>query len=697
MDIDHHLEFGKKVKQAFDRGKPAEFEFRAKRKTGEIFPSEHTVSLLQDESGQPIGIVSVVRDITERKQIEKLMHIQRDLGTALGGVEELEEALTLCLDAALVVGDFDFGGVYGVDSLTGDINLMVHRGLPPELEKIAGHYDAKSSHARMVAQGKSIFEPYAFILNNLVMTPEERGHRMRMGLRSIAVVPVLHEGKAIASLNVVSQKRDQTPESTRYSLEAITLQVSGALARINANQALKASQRNLASLFQSMDDFLFVLDSSGIIIGFNPVVENRLGYPAAELNNKSFADLHPPDRRQEAQAAMGKMMNGQVSRSLIPFFTREGKQVPVETRITLGPWDNREAIFCISRDISERLEAERARRLSEDRLQAAIETIDEGFALYDAEDRLALFNARYLEIYGESAGSLVPGARFEDILREGIKKGQYADMTGREEEWVARRMAMHHSAEGSFEQKLSDGRWFKISEKKMKDGSTVGFRVDITDIKRSEENTRAALKEKEVLLREIHHRVKNNMQVVSSLLSLQALKTDDPKILALFSEAESRVHSMALVHEILYRSDNLSEINLEAYLRALSDHLLHLYTPQGVPADFKINAKGVILKIEQAVPFGLIITELLTNALKYASSPGSRLEVRIDAAYAEGNRILLTIADNGSGLPPGLDPGNTHTLGLRLVSELVTDQLEGAWRLDRRAAGTCWVIDWPVI
>lgn len=640
---------------------------------------------------------AVARDCTERKQIEKLMHLQRDLGTALAGFEELNDALPVCLDAALTIGDFDFGCVYGVDSLTGDIHLMAHRGLPPELEKIACHYDAGSSHARMVTSGKPVFEPYHYILNNLVMTPEEREHRMRMGLKSIAVVPVLHEGRSIASLNLVSKKRDHVPEFTRYSLEAIALQVAGALARIYGNQALKASQRNLQSLFQSMDDFLFILDSSGIIVGFNPVVEKRLGYQAAELTGKAFVSLHPPDRQQEAKAIIGKMMQGQVSHSNIPFFTREGKSIPVETRITLGPWDNREAVFCTSWDISERLEAERARRQSEDRLQAAIETIDEGFALFDAEDRLTLFNARFLEIYGKSAEAIVPGSCFEDILRNGIKKGQFADLEGREEEWAAERMHRHHSAVSSFEQKLSDGRWVKIAEKKMKDGSTVGFRVDITDIKRSEELAREALKEKETLLREIHHRVKNNMQVVSSLLSLQAHKIDDPKILASLTEAECRVHSMALVHEILYQSDNLSEINLQAYLETLADQLLHLYAPHGPQPDFQINAREVILGIEHAVPFGLIITELLTNALKYATPPGSGLEIRINAAHAADNRIRLTISDNGPGLPPAVDPGNTKTLGLRLVSELVTEQLEGDWYLDRQAGGTCWVINWPVI
>ena len=409
VDTDHYLEFGKRMKDDFDQGKPAEFEFKSKRKTGEIFPSEHSVSLLQDEKGQPLGIVSVVRDITERKQIENLMHIQRDLGTALAGFEELNDALSACLDAALTIGDFDSGCVYGVDPVTGDIHLMVHRGLPPELEKIVRHYDAGSSHARMATLGKPVFEPYDYILKNLVMTPEEREQRIGMGLKSIAVVPVLHEGRSIASLNLVSKKRDHVPEFTRYSLEAVALQVAGALARIYGNQALKASQRNLQSLFQSMDDFLFILDSSGIIVGFNPVVEKRLGYPAAELTGKAFVSLHPPDRQQEAKAIIGKMMHGRVSHSNIPFFTREGKLIPVETRITLGPWGDQEAVFCTSWDISERLEAERARRQSEDRLQAAIETIDEGFALFDAEDRLTLFNARFLEIYGKSAEALVPG------------------------------------------------------------------------------------------------------------------------------------------------------------------------------------------------------------------------------------------------------------------------------------------------
>ncbi len=406
-------------------------------------------------------------------------------------------------------------------------------------------------------------------------------------------------------------------------------------------------------------------------------------------------DVHPPERREEAAAIVKQMLAGRATHCPVPLQTANGDRIPVETKITLGVWNNEEAIFGISRDITQRLRAEKERQLSEERLRAAIDAIDEGFALYDAEDRLAMCNTKYIDIYRESEDMLVPGARFEDILREGVKRGQYPDAIGRAEEWVAERLAQHRSSGRNIEQKLPDGRWLKIAERKMKDGSTVGFRVDITDIKKSEERTQEALKEKETLLREIHHRVKNNLQVVSSLLSLQADKTDDRSALAAFAEAESRVHSMALVHEILYQSDSLTQIELQTYLENLIEHLRQVFSDQAAGVNITVDAGAVSFGIEQAVPCGLIMTELITNSLKYAFPGDSGGEINVNAAHTADREIEMVIADNGSGLPSDFDPQNIKSLGIRLVTELIEDQLEGNWTLVKDR-GTCWRFTWPM-
>lgn len=639
-------------------------------------------------------LVALVRDITERKQMEELMRIQRDLGVALGFVGDLQEALVLCLDAALQVREIDCGGIYLVDARNGSISLAVHKGLPKDLVKTASYYDGQSGHALAITRGEPIFQLYENVMETLGLNTEDREAGKKAGLRGVAILPVKHEGKIIAALNVASRSNDVISDFARYSLEAITSQIAGTLTRIKSDQALKASQHNLQTLFESLDDFLFVLDSKGNIIEFNPIVKERLGYSAEELLTLNVLNVHPPERRDEAAAIVKGMFEGQTVSCPVPLLSKEGQLIPVETKITLGTWNNQEAIFGISRDISERLAVEAAKRKSEERLLAAIDAIDEGFAIYDAEDRLTMCNAKYLEVYKDSADLPTSGARFEDIIQERVRRGQYVNAVGRAEDWIAERMLQHLLADSSSEQRLSDGRWVRVSERKTKDGSTVGFSVDITDIKRSEERAQAALKEKETLLREIHHRVKNNMQVVSSLLSLQADKIEDQQVADALTEARSRVHSMSLVHEILYKSENLTDIDLHAYFEHLTQHLSRAFVLPTGKVGITVNAVGVRVEVDQAIPCGLIVTELLINALKYAFPEKDGGEIRIEATCETGDNIVLTVADNGIGLPGDFDPSSAKTLGLRLVTELVEDQLEGSWALDT-AGGTRWTIRWP--
>jgi len=221
----------------------------------------------------------------------------------------------------------------------------------------------------------------------------------------------------------------------------------------------------------------------------------------------------------------------------------------------------------------------------------------------------------------------------------------------------------------------------------------IQIATDITLIKDSEKALKKTLNEKGILLKEIHHRIKNNLQMVSSLLSLQANNFDDQKIIEAFMEAENRVYSMSVVHEILYQSDNFSSIKLQTYLENLLEHIIHIYYNSKNTVDLEINASGVTLDLEQAFTCGLIITELIINALKYAFPNGMSGNIEISAKQNTGNTIELNIADNGVGLPKNFDWLNSKTLGFRLVRELIQGQLEGSWS-QKKSSGVCWVIKW---
>ncbi|MDZ8052854.1 MAG: GAF domain-containing protein [Aulosira sp. ZfuVER01] len=209
------------------------------------------------------------------------------------------------------------------------------------------------------------------------------------------------------------------------------------------------------------------------------------------------------------------------------------------------------------------------------------------------------------------------------------------------------------------------------------------LQIELQERQQIEEQIRASLKEKEVLLREVYHRVKNNMQMVSSLLNLQASSIDDPAVLKLLSESQRRVKTMALVHERLYRSENLARINFATYVQHLVNDLVRSYTSNKSSIRAFIEVEELELDLDTAVPCGLIINELVSNALKYAF-PNQQGEIMLQFWLYDPEYYCLIVKDNGIGIPAHIDPQCTISLGMQLIHGL-TEQLGGTLQLDRQA------------
>lgn len=201
---------------------------------------------------------------------------------------------------------------------------------------------------------------------------------------------------------------------------------------------------------------------------------------------------------------------------------------------------------------------------------------------------------------------------------------------------------------------------------------------------------RQSLREKEVLLREIHHRVKNNMQVISSVLNLQADKTMDEAAKDIFREGQNRIRSMALIHEQLYRSNSLTSINFTEYTYDLTRHLIGLYEASVKGIQLQIKAEDIQMDIDSAITCGLILNELVSNALKHAFPNGEGGSITIEVQAREDNQYMLMVCDDGIGLPADLDLNYTTTLGLRLVNSLV-QQLAGTSQF-HRDSGTVFTL-----
>ncbi len=192
----------------------------------------------------------------------------------------------------------------------------------------------------------------------------------------------------------------------------------------------------------------------------------------------------------------------------------------------------------------------------------------------------------------------------------------------------------------------------------------------------------ATLQEKELLLREIHHRVKNNLQIISSLLNLQIPYIKDEQSIEFFKESQNRVKSISMVHEKLYQSKNLDKIDFGEYISNIVTNLFQTYDVNPDIIEYNSNLDNINLNIETSIPCGLIITELITNSIKHAFLNGRKGKIMVKL-YFEDEKFILLINDNGIGFPEDLDIKNTETLGLQLV-DLLVDQLDGTVELNRK-------------
>jgi two-component sensor histidine kinase len=204
---------------------------------------------------------------------------------------------------------------------------------------------------------------------------------------------------------------------------------------------------------------------------------------------------------------------------------------------------------------------------------------------------------------------------------------------------------------------------------------------DVTEQKKMMEQITASLAEKETLLKEVHHQVKNNLQIIASLLNMQIRKIHDPMTVDALKDCQNQVRSMSLVHEHLYRSKDFSEIDLENYIRSLGTMLLSLYEPGSRGVRFETSIHDIHVDTNTAIPLGLISNELITNSLKHAfkGKDGGRLSV---TATEDQHFLTFVIADNGAGIRPDITMENQATLGLKLV-DMLTEQLNGTVVIDR--------------
>jgi len=325
-------------------------------------------------------------------------------------------------------------------------------------------------------------------------------------------------------------------------------------------------------------------------------------------------------------------------------------------------------------------------------LTKIVELADDSIIAIDEHQRIVLFNQGAERTFGYSSQEAV--GKTLDLLLPRSVTGSHSRLVRNFAESPISARSM--GERGRIQGRRKNGDEFPAEASISKAESEHGliFMVILRDITGEVETAarlNAALHEKESLLREIHHRVKNNLQVVTSLLGLQARAIPDERIRKMFEESQNRIHSMALLHEGLYRSNDLAQIDFKTYIEQLASHLFHSYGIMTQRVRLRLTVEQLYLNLDTAVPCGLVINELVSNSLKYAFPDGRRGEIHIEVRSQPPNFIELTVADDGVGMASGFD--QRQSLGLRLVRTL-GEQLSASTEI-RPAPGTMLRLTFP--
>ena len=492
---------------------------------------------------------------------------------------------------------------------------------------------------------------------------------------------------------------------------------------------LEERENRFRALIQNSSDIIRVLDQNGRITYESDSAQRILGYSSEYMIGKDPREfIHPDDRARVTQDLQG-------------VYDRTNSGLPTEFRIrkadgeyiwvdSIGnnlldiPGVN--GVVITTRPIQQRKEAEQALSQSEERLRLALEGADAGFWDWHLPSGKAVFSDRYYTMIGYEPGEfpatyeewtamIHPDDRervIPNLMKQIQERQQQLEIEYRirakEGTWIwilGRGKIVETDSAGNIirltgvniditNRKLMESEIRSLNtvlEQRVRDRtealSKANEALEEENMQRldAEEKMRAALEEKTVLLKEIHHRVKNNLQIIASLLNLQARYIRDDATLAAIRESQNRVKAMALVHEKLYRAEDIAHIDLNDYIKFLGTGLFQFYDAKSRGIQFHVDIQDIQVDINTAIPFGLIVNELISNSLKYAF-PAGRTGVVAVSMKKDGRNLAVTFSDDGIGIPADLDWQNTQSLGLRLVNTLV-DQLNGTIELDR-SSGT---------
>lgn len=598
---------------------------------GRCIPLDDSGSPIRNDKGEITGVVLVFKDITERKKAEKEIH---DL--ARFPAEDPNPVLRIRKD-----------GVWLYE------NEASQRLLKDKERSIYGILAERSISAFQQGQIHQVSLP------------------VKEKVFSFTLVPIIEDGY----VNI-------------YGQEITDL--------IRTQESLRETEQKFRDLFENAPIGYHSLDENGVIVEINATELGWLGYTRDEVvEKKTIFDLEAEPFVEKGRTLFKELQKkGHVAHVELEMRRKDGTTFPVLINASAVYDENGRFRYTRSTvlDVSIQKQAERILKESEMRYRTLVENIGEGIAIVDPQETIIFANPEAEKLFGVPPDALVGRS-----IREFVSSETFQRIC---EETKKRKKGEKNQYELEIIQPDGDLKTLLLTAVPLFDleghyTGALGVFLDITERKKMEQSLHHSLHLTETLLREIHHRVKNNMQVISSLLNLQAQAIEDPGLREKFKESQHRIRSMALLHEKLYRSQDFSKIQFPEYISSLVTELLYAYRRNGLHVDFDLQIDKMQIDLDHALYCGLIVNELVSNALKYAFSPprqNGKIGIRFRSHRGE---CEFTVEDDGIGLPESIRLEDLHSLGLRLVSILVADQLNGTLNIIREK-GTRFVIRFKI-
>lgn len=668
--------------------KEGSFDFRLplRKKDGGTSHQAFCSSLLRDESGAPCGILSISLDITDVMRHDEALQESSRLWEA---IQRLQQSSMSGGDARAVMQE----SLSALMQMTGSIHGFcgdVHTDTKGQSYVRAETIQTSSKEPSAL----EFFRPYlnqgfefrkkdsliwrAIDERKAVLSDAPASDPRGIGfpgghpfLTSFAGIPLVTAKGVIAIVGLANRPGGYDQEllsRLQPLLDCCAHLIEFSRARDNASLLATMFQRG----FENSHEALVIANLDGEIVDWNPQAEKLFGCRRSGAVGTDLMTTCGRSSSLSYSSISATILKYGYWEDVISFHGPTEAETTVEMSGFPVAADGAPLFMFVMRDITWRKRAEEALQEASHRFDAFAQNSRCAFWLAEADTKRVLYTSPALR----TIAGLEPPLDTK-VWERMIHPDDYPAFRT----MVARFCEGGLTTQHKYRIILADGRirWIQSSAFPVRDATgkiyrLAGLMEDVTGYEEAVAKLHLALSEKEALLKEIHHRVKNNLQIISSLLRLQATSTHDPDSIACLEESRNRVDTIALLHEYLHQSENLSGINFSTYIRRLVTKLMSV-NPAADTVDVEFHLEAVILDSQTTVLCGLVLNELVSNSLRHAFRRGQRGKIRI-RVRSDRDNVFMTISDNGNGLPPGFDLERVDTLGLRLVQRLIR-QLHG--------------------